>query len=54
MLDGLAFAAQIDGGNLPAPLRDLFYLADGVGHLYLPAQPSEGTDRSGLFFVQVT
>jgi len=53
-LDGLAFAAQIDCGNLPAPLRDLFYLADGVGYLYLPAQPSEDTDRSGLFFAQVT
>lgn len=48
-LDGLAFACQcqIDGG-------DLFYLADGMGYLYLPAQAAEGIDRSGLFFVQVT
>lgn len=53
-LGGLAFAWQIDGGNLPPSLRNLFYLADGVGYLYLPAQPVEGTDRSGLFFVQVT
>lgn len=53
-LDGLAFACQIDGGDLPQPLRDLFYLADGVGYLYLPAQAAEGIDRSGLFFVQVT
>lgn len=54
VLDGLAFALQIYGGDLPAPLRDLFYLADGVGYLYLPTQASPGTDRSGLFFVQVT
>lgn len=53
-LDGLAFAAQIDGGNLPAPLRDLFYLADGVGYLFLPEHAAEGIDRSGLFFAQVT
>lgn len=53
-LGGLAFAWQIDGGDLPRPLRDLFYLADGVGYLYLPAQAAEGIDRSGLFFVQVT
>lgn len=53
-LDGLAFAWQIDGGDLPQPLRDLFYLADGVGYLYLPAQAAKGIDRSGLFFVQVT
>lgn len=53
-LGGLAFAWQIDGGDLPKPLRDLFFLADGVGYLYLPAQAAEGIDRSGLFFVQVT
>lgn len=53
-LGGLALALQIDGGNLPAPLRNLFYLADGVGYLYLPTQASESTDCSGLFFVQVT
>ncbi|WP_433852325.1 hypothetical protein [Stenotrophomonas nitritireducens] len=53
-LGGLAFAWQIDGGDLPKPLRGLFFLADGVGYLYLPAQAAEGIDRSGLFFVQVT
>lgn len=53
-LDGLAFALQIYGGELPAPLRNLFYLVDGVGYLFLPARADEGVDRSGLFFVQVT
>ncbi len=53
-LDGLAFALQIYGGDLPAPLRNLFYLADSVGYLYLPTQTSPGTDRNGLFFVQAT
>lgn len=53
-LNGLTFAWQIDGGDLPKPLRDLFFLADGVGYLYLPALATEGIDRSGLFFVQVT
>ncbi|BEP96963.1 hypothetical protein GmRootA79_53480 (plasmid) [Acidovorax sp. A79] len=53
-LGGLAFAWQIDGGDLPATLRNLFYLADGVGYLYLPQQPTGRVDCSGLFFVQVT
>lgn len=53
-LDGLAFALQIYGGDLPEPFRGLFYLADGVGYVHLPIQAAAGIDRSGLFFVQVT
>ncbi|UDF32812.1 UNVERIFIED_ORG: hypothetical protein LHK14_23890 (plasmid) [Roseateles sp. XES5] len=51
-VDGLSFALQLYGGDLP--FRDLFYLADGVGYLYLPSRSIAGIDRSGLFFVQVT
>lgn len=53
-VDGLAFALQIYGGDLPEPFRGLFYLADGVGYLYLPQNARGDVDRSGLFFVQVT
>lgn len=53
-LDGLAFALQIYGGDLPQPFRGLFHLADGVGYVYLPTRAANGIDRSGLFFVQVT
>lgn len=53
-VDGLVFALQIYGGDLPKPFTDLFYLTDGVGYLYLPAKPAAPMDRSGLFFVQVT
>jgi hypothetical protein len=53
-IDGLAFALQIYGGDLPESFRDLFYLTDGIGYLYLPASVTKGTDRTGLFFVQVT
>lgn len=53
-VNGLAFALQLYGGDLPKPFRDLFYLTDGVGYLYLPVQATGGIDRSGLFFVQVT
>jgi hypothetical protein len=53
-LESLVFALQLYGGDLPEPFRDLFYLTDGVGYLYLPAKPSAGLDRGGLFFVQVT
>ena len=53
-LDGLAFALQIYGGELPASLRNLVFLADGVGYLFLPQGAAEGIDRSGLFFVQMT
>jgi hypothetical protein len=53
-VEGLAFALQLYGGDLAEPFRDLFYLADGVGYLYLPKNPTAGVDRSGLFFVQVT
>lgn len=50
--DGLTFALQLYGGDLPAPFRDLFYLTDAVGYLYLPATSAD--DVRGLFFVQVT
>ena len=53
-VDGLAFALQFYGGDLSEPSRNLFYLADGVGYLFLPTQAAAGVDRSGLFFVQVT
>lgn len=53
-VDGLTFALQLYGGDMPEPFRDLFYLTDGVGYLYLPPHASAGIDRSGLFFVQVT
>lgn len=51
-VEELRFALQIYGGELP--FRDLFFLADGIGYLYLPTPRSSGVDRSGLFFVQVT
>lgn len=53
-VDGLTFALQIYGGDLPEPFRGLFYLADNVGYVYLPTSPAAGIDRSGLFFVQAT
>lgn len=53
-VDGLVFALQIYGGDLPEPFRGLFYLTDAIGYLYVPREPAGGVDDSGLFFAQVT
>lgn len=50
-LDGLDFALQLYGGDFPEPFRDIFFLSDAVGYLYVPSLPNE---TSGFFFAQTT
>lgn len=49
------FILQVYGGDFPEPFRDIFYLSDGVGYLFLPVDiESSKVNQAGLFFAQVT
>jgi hypothetical protein len=52
--EGLAFALQLYGGDVPDPFSDVFFLSDAVGYLYLPLSVAAEVDAQGLFFVQAT
>jgi len=50
----LNFSMQLYGGDFPDGFKDIFYLADAVGYLFLPKNNEKPVDACGLFFVQAT
>lgn len=50
----LGFALQLYGGDFPEPFRDVFFLSDAIGYLYLPCLPGASNEVTGQFFAQAT
>jgi hypothetical protein len=50
------FVLQVYGGDFPRPYRDVLYLSDAVGYLFIDERLSSSSicSSTGMFFVQVT
>jgi hypothetical protein len=54
-LENQNFVLQIYGGDFPENHKDILFLSDAIGYLFLDSNPNSGsTIDAGTFFVQTT
>jgi hypothetical protein len=53
-VEGLKYALQFYSADFPEEFKDIFYLTDAVGYLFIKPQATLQDNEVGLFFIQAT